>query len=260
MKRWGWVVVLFLGCATAGSGRPMHVELNVDGVDETMAKDIQKEMAANPGVKSVKLRSLNAGVAIYEVEYAGDAAALQQALAGMKKPSLSTPRVTVQAFASAADTEAPPVAIHYPHRDEVLLKKKINAVAQVDGQDVKEVLINGQVTKAYRGSLYRAALDLIEGPNEVVVAAVDNRGNRTVQKIKVTVDSTPISISTHEKVAVSGDGTLDETYLVEGTPATIFTGNHWRVELMVPKGQSQVEVVKMDAQGKVSILRKPAER
>ena len=67
-------------------------------------------------------------------------------------------------------------------------------------------------------------------------------------------------MSRHEKVAVSGEGTLEDTFLVQGEPATLFTNKTWRVELMVPKGTAQVDVVKMDAQGNVSILRKKAER
>ena len=93
-----------------------------------------------------------------------------------------------------------------------------------------------------------------------MVTAVDSHGNRTVQKIQVKVDTTPQGLALFEKAAVGGSGTLEEVWLVQGQPATIFTNKTWRVELLVPKGATSVDVIRVDQQGQASVVKRPVER
>ena len=251
---------LLVACATGGSNKPTHVTLTVNNLDLAMAQDVDQALKAQSEFKNVQRTSLNAGIAVYELDFLGDPGSIQQVLARVKRPVLRNATVAVLVKVDAADTEAPAAAILYPQQGAQLGQKKIWVVATVPGTDVKEVLINGAVTRPFRGQVYRGQLELSEGPQEVVVTAVDSHGNRTIQKVQVKVDTTPQGLAMLDKAAVGGTGTLEEVWLVQGQPATIFTNGTWRVELLVPHGATQVDVIRVDERGLATVVKRPVER
>ncbi|MBI5497433.1 MAG: hypothetical protein HY904_20650 [Deltaproteobacteria bacterium] len=246
-----------LACASSPPHRPVRMELAVAGLDAAMLADAEKALKAQPEFGNVRLRSNQAGMAVFDVDYTGDVSRLDEVMARIRRPSLHHARVVVHVAVEAQDTEAPTVRILHPTPGRTLLQKKLFVVADVGGGDVKEVLINGIVTRPLRGGVYKTAVDLMEGSNEVAVAAVDTHGNRRVEKLTVTVDTTPVTHMKFKKAAVSGNGTLEDVFLVEGQPVTLFTDQTFRVEVMVPLEETAVDVIHVDKAGRVTVQRVP---
>jgi len=256
---WALLLVAGLGCAT-GRGRGADgrdtttVELTVHNLDDDMQRELEGELKKLPGQKSVTLKHHDAGTATWIIESTEDPATLELAVADIQRPALKDAVVIHTLEFTAQDLAAPTITWIHPADGQVLSRTEQNVLLEVPDKDVKELLVNAHVATRFKGhNVYKAQVTLPGGEQDILVVVTDRRGNKTTRKVHVTVDDRPRTMKDMQPVHLEGKVAPGTTVILEGEEVPVDILGAYRTDVRVRPGQTQVQVLTLDADGKRSI-------
>lgn len=243
-------------CATTGAGGsggpPLEADIRVEGLRPDEREILDDELCNIPGV--LECRATRKGdPAEWRLRYQGSLPSLNSQLARIEQPGLKPLQQEVKLTFQGFDNVPPEITILSPTSGGTVTETKVEVVAEVPDRDVDEVRIGGQRAQKSQGTLYKRDVTLAEGPNKVVVEAVDKDGNRADASVQITVDTTPPDVNATIKVVIEGQAEPGSAVFIDGKQVSTGLTGHWRVELAVRKGKRKVEIVAIDKHGNKTV-------
>jgi hypothetical protein len=234
-----------------------QVELTIKDMDPDLLDELQTAFAKTSEFKSAQLKSQNGRTAIFEIEFPGDPGDLPGAIARIPHPGLRFASAMYKAEYSIYDNTPPTVTIIYPQNEQLLNVKQLFVTVDVPDKDVAEVTVSGKPALRYKGSIYRAKLDLNDGKQEIVASAKDKAGNETKASVVVTIDTTAPAVNAEIKLLVEGTVNKESAVLIDGMEVPVDSDGRYRAEIPVRKGRKSVEIIAIDKAGNKTVTHKP---
>ena len=135
----------------------------------------------------------------------------------------------------------------------MLLEAEQYVTVEVPDADVKEIQVNGVTAERYRGNVFRSKVMLKDGVNDLVAVARDKAGNETRVGVRVMVDTTPPTVQATVNMIVEGDVEPGSSVLIDVKEVEVDAKGHYRAEVPIRKGQSELEIVAIDPNGNKTV-------
>jgi hypothetical protein len=242
--------------AEVGDDGASHVQLTVHNLTKGDADTFRQQLEDQGHVENVKLTKWDQNTAVYDLDIEGCECELpflvsQVPMMGFKYEG----RVTQVRF-SAFDNKAPTITFVHPEEGKVMTEPDQYVAVEVPDPDVAAIDVNGVQMSRYKGNIFRAQVKLKDGPNDIVVTAKDKSGNESKAQIRVGVDTTPPAVEATVKIVVEGNVEPGSSVLIDGREVEVEANGHYKAEVPVRKGQKQVEIVAIDANGNKNVTQK----
>lgn len=164
-----------------------------------------------------------------------------------------------KAITLVLDTTKPVVNILTPVEGTLLNTKSVTVTGQVEELNLASLQVNG-VDATVENGVFAAAVELVEGENQISVAAVDLAGNVSTEGVSVTVDTTKpvVTILTpadgeklnNKNTTVTGK--VEELHLaslqVNGADVSVEDGT-FEAAVDLVEGENKITVAAVDAAG-----------
>lgn len=239
------------GIGTSPDSKPdspvvSHVELTIGPLNPVQAESIKRQLESKDGIQDVVIKRNQGGIITYELDVHGCECELPAMIAGISTPGLRYEGRSTHIRYATFDNTPPTLLILFPEAGEELAESDPIVAVDVPDQDVKEVRVNGVAAQRFRGSIYRAPIRLKQGAQVIEAVATDHSGNTGRTQVEVEVDLDP---QTRVKTTVEGKVEVGAGVLVQGREAPADAQGRYRREITVRKGQRQVGVISVGADG-----------
>ncbi|MBI3184483.1 MAG: hypothetical protein HYZ28_20295 [Myxococcales bacterium] len=226
-----------------------HVELTISNLTQAEAEAFKEQVRDQGGVENVALKSFQQGTAVYELDVKGCECELPSKVVAIQALGFKYQgRVSRLSF-SAFDNQPPKVAFVHPEEGKVVTDPEQHIAVEVPDQDVAEVAVNGSRAERYKGNIWRVKLRLAEGVNDLLAVAKDKTGNEGKAQVRVAVDTRPPALEATVRVVVEGQVDPGSSVLIDGREVSVEPNGRYKAEVPVRKGQKQIEIVAIDANG-----------